>query len=123
MDGFRRSWAIGAIAVVAIGAAGWITLKKVRTLEAATAWVHHSQDVRLALEHAVSTLKDTETSTRGYMVGRTELFLPLYDQSLEQLQIDLADLRKLVADNAEQAPRVAELARLMEARLAPLKAA
>jgi PAS domain S-box-containing protein len=123
MDGFRRSWVIGAIAVVAIGVAGWITLDKVHTLEASTGWVRHSQDVRLALERALSTLKDVETSTRGYIVTRDGTFLPRYERSLQELDVDLAALRRLVADSPAQSARVQELERRMRARLAPLQGA
>ena len=70
----RRGWAIGVIAVAAIVAAGWITLVKIQTLDAAAGWVSHSQDVRLALERALSTLKDTETSTRGFIVTHAPIF-------------------------------------------------
>ncbi len=79
----RRGWAIGVIAVAVIGAAGWITLVKVRTLDAAAGWVRHSQDVRLALERSLSTLKDTETCSRGYTVTRSEVFLPSFQASLQ----------------------------------------
>jgi PAS domain S-box-containing protein len=123
MDGFRRSWVIGAIAMVAIGVAGWITLDKVRTLEASTDWVRHSQDVRLALEHALSTLKDVETNTRGYIVARDGTFLPRYESSLRELDVDLAALRRLVADSPAQSARVQELERRMRVRLAPLQGA
>jgi PAS domain S-box-containing protein len=123
MDGFRRSWVIGAIAAVAIGVAGWITLDKVDTLEASTQWVHHSQDVRLALERTLSTLKDAETSSRGYIVTRDESFIPLYDDARRQLETDRGELRALVADNSGQTERVEELERRIRARIAPLQGA
>ncbi len=123
MAGLRRGWAIGMIAVVAIVAAGWITLVKVQTLDAAAGWVRHSQDVRLALERALSTLKDTETSTRGYIVTRSEVFIPTFQASLKQLDLDLADLHRLLRDDPKQAERARELERLMRVRLTPLQGA
>jgi len=121
MDGFRRSWLIGAIAVVAIGVAGWITLSKLETLQASTSWALHSQDVRLALEHTLSTLKDAETSARGYIVTRENAFLPDYDASIRQLDVELDHLHRLVADSASQTAGVHELDRKMRARLVPLR--
>ena len=123
MDGFRRSWLIGAIAVLAIGVAGWITLDKIHTLGASTSWVHHSQDVRLALERVLSTLKDAETNSRGYVITRDPTFVPPYENTIRRLDADLAELRVLVADNFVQAPRVKELERRMRVRLEPLQRA
>ena len=123
MDGIRRSWAIGALAAVAIGAAGWITLVKVQTLDAATGWVRHTQDVRLALERALSTLKDTESSTRGYIVTRNDIFLPAYEDALKRLDTDLESVTRLVANDPLQTARAQELIRLTKARLDPLRAA
>jgi PAS domain S-box-containing protein len=123
MAGLRRGWAIGTIAIIAIVAAGWITLVKVQTLDAAADWVRHSQDVRLALERVLSTLKDTETSARGYIVTRSDVYIPTLEASLKQLDIDLAHLRQLLREDARQADRARELERLMRLRLQPLEVA
>jgi PAS domain S-box-containing protein len=123
MDGIRRSWVIGAAAIAALVAAGWVTLEQVRTLDAAAGEVRRSQDVRLAIERALSTLKDAETSTRGYANTRSDVFLPLFEGAAQQLTADLERVTTLVADNPAQLERAQELTRLAEARMAPLRTA
>ncbi len=54
MDATRRGWAIGAVAFVAIAVAGWVTLSKIETLHASSEYVRHTENVRLALERALS---------------------------------------------------------------------
>src|SRR5690242_11039661 len=121
MDVTRRGWAIGAVAFVAIAVAGWVTLTKIQTLNAAAAFVQHTESVRLALERALSTLKDAETGTRGYIVTRNEVVLGPYFDAMNRLDSELDQLTALVADNPERSAEAQELKRLMNGRLAPLQ--
>lgn len=123
MDATRRGWAIGAVAFVAIAVAGWVTLAKIETLHASSGYVLHTENVRLALERAFSTLKDAETGTRGYIVTRDEIVLAPYFEAMKRLDSELLMLASLVADNPERAAEVQELTRLMKQRLAPLQVA
>ena len=123
MDATRRGWAIGAVAFVAIAVAGWVTLSKIETLNAAAAYVQHTEHVQLALERALSTLKDAETGTRGYIVTRNEIVLVPYFDAMKRLDSELDALTSLVADNPERVAEAQELKRRMMARLTPLKSA
>lgn len=121
MEVVRRSWLLGAVAMVAIGSAGWVTHAKIRTLDSAAGWVRHTDEVRLALERALSTLKDAETGTRGYIIARDDRLLAPHFEALQRLDSDLERIARLVADNAQQHARAEELRRLANARLQPLK--
>src|SRR5215471_18830358 len=123
MDASRRGWVIGAVAFVAIAVAGWVTLSKIQTLNAAAGFVQHTEQVQLALERALSTLKDAETGTRGYIVTRNEIVLGPYFDAMKRLDSELDRLTALVADNPEQVAGARELQRLMMARLTPLQGA
>src|ERR1044072_871923 len=123
MDATRRGWAIGAVAFVAIAIAGWVTLSKIETLHASSEYVQHTENVRLALERALSTLKDAETGTRGYIVTRNEVVLAPYLDAMKRLDSELPMLRPLVPDNPDQTAQARKLTRLMKERLAPLQAA
>jgi PAS domain S-box-containing protein len=123
MDATRRGWAIGAVAFVAIAVAGWVTLAKIETLHASSRYLLHTENVRLALERAFSTLKDAETGTRGYIVTREELVLTPYFEAMKRLDSELLMLASLVADDPERAAEGQELTRLMKARLVPLQVA
>ena len=123
MDATRRGWAIGAVAFLAIVVAGWVTLSKIETLNAAAGYVQHTERVQLALERALSTLKDAETGTRGYIVTRNEIVLGPYFDAMKRLDSELDYLTSLVADNPERTAEAQELKRRMMARLAPLQSA
>src|SRR3569833_1882639 len=120
MNATRRGWAIGAVAFVAIAVAGWVTLSKIETLHASSEYVQHTETVRLALERSLSTLKDAETGTRGYIVTRNEVVLGPYIDAMKRLDSELDQLTALVADNPERLAEAHELKRLMTARLQPL---
>src|SRR4051812_15760945 len=123
MDATRRGWTIAAVAFVVIAVAGWVTLSKIETLHASSEYVLHTQNVRLALERALSTLKDAETGTRGYVVTRNEVVLGPYFDAMKRLDSELEQLTRLVADNPERLAEAQELTRLMNARLKPLQGA
>jgi len=123
MDATRRGWAIGAVAFVAIAVAGWVTLSKIETLHASSEYVQHTENVRLALERALSTLKDAETGTRGYIVTRNEIVLGPYFDAMKRLDSELDYLTALVADDPQRVAEAQDLKRLVMARLAPLQAA
>jgi PAS domain S-box-containing protein len=123
MDATQRGWAIGAVACIAIAVAGWVTVSRIETLHASSEYVRHTEEVRLALERAFSTLKDAETSTRGYILTRNEAVLAPYVEAMERLDSELELLGSLVAEDPERSTEVRELRRLMAVRLAPLQAA
>ena len=123
MHATRSGWAIGAVAFVAIVIAGWVTLSKIETLNAAASYVRDTEHVQLALERAFSTLKDAETGTRGYIVTRNEIVLGPYFEAMKRLDSQLDYLAAQVGDDPERAAEARELKRLMMARLDPLQSA
>ena len=66
---------VGSIAVVAIGIAGWITLARIELLNAATGWVHHTEQVRFTLQGVVASLQTMESATRGFVITHDEEML------------------------------------------------
>ena len=123
MHATRSGWAIGTVAFVAIVIAGWVTLSKIETLNAAASYVRDTEHVQLALERAFSTLKDAETGTRGYIVTRNEIVLGPYFEAMKRLDSQLDYLAAQVGDDPERAAEARELKRLMMARLDPLQSA
>src|SRR3569833_874773 len=123
MNATRRGWAIGAVAFVALAIAGWVTLSKIETLHASSEYVQHTESVRLALERALSTLKDAETGTRGYVVTRNEVVLKPYFDAMNRLDSELDQLTTQKTNNPKQDADAQELKRLMNGRLAPLQGA
>ena len=108
---------VASIAVIAIAMAGWITFTRIQILNAAAGWVHHTEQVRFALQGILSSLQGVESATRGFVITRDENILQPSAPAQEQLESNLSSLRRLVADNAIQLARASELERLARSRL------
>ena len=79
--------------------------------------IRHSNSVLKKLEVVLSSIKDAETSQRGYQLTRDTIFLEPYNLSLRTLPTELSTLNILVKDNLAQSQRVDTLARLAEDQL------
>ncbi len=79
--------------------------------------IRHSNSVLKTLEIVLSSIKDAETSQRGYQLTRDTIFLEPFNQSLRTLPTELGTLDSLVIDNPAQSKRVDTLARLAENQL------
>ena len=108
---------VGLIAVVAIGIAGWITFARIELLNAATGWVHHTEQVRFTLQGILASLQTMESATRGFVITRDEEILRPSIEARQHVEADLRSLMGLVVDNATQLARARELERLARARL------
>jgi CheY-like chemotaxis protein/CHASE3 domain sensor protein len=84
--------------------------------EAASA-VSHTMKVREQLQAVVSTLKDAETSQRGFLLTGTESYLSPYNQARAALPGEIAKLRELLADNPDQLQRLAQVERVVGDKL------
>ncbi len=80
--------------------------------------IRHSNRVLKTLEIVLSSIKDAETSQRGYQLTRDTTFLKPYYESLQTLPAELSTLDTLVADNSAQSARVDTLESLTENQFA-----
>ena len=64
--------------------------------------IRHSNRVLKTLEVVLSSIKDAETSQRGYQLTRDTIFLEPFNQSLRTLPTELGTLNSLVKDNPAQ---------------------
>ncbi|WP_343653778.1 response regulator [Herbaspirillum sp.] len=87
--------------------------------EAANA-VSHTMRVREQLQSLVSTLKDAETSQRGFLLTGTETYLSPYNQARAALPGEIARLRELIADNPEQVNRLSQVERVVNDKMEEL---
>ncbi|HEY5915802.1 MAG TPA: CHASE3 domain-containing protein, partial [Chryseolinea sp.] len=79
--------------------------------------IRHSNQVLKTLETVLSSVKDAETSQRGYQLTRDTMFLEPYKLSSRTLPSELSKLNSLVKENPEQSKRVDTLALLTENQL------
>jgi PAS domain S-box-containing protein len=111
-EGAGRRW-LTTILVLLLPTLGGIY--SLWALGRASAWVKHTDEVRVALAELVSTLADAESGMRGYAVAGEATFLEPYDRAQSTWRTQLDRLRALTRDNPGQQERLDRLgARLQE---------
>jgi PAS domain S-box-containing protein len=92
------------------------------TIQAAAAaeWVEHTQEVRAALGSLYGSLAGAEVALRDYVLTAESPHRNEYERSIQDVRVQLGNLRRLTADNAEQRQNVETLAALVTARLAAM---
>jgi PAS domain S-box-containing protein len=103
-----------------VGVGGLIYSNERAELESERA-ERHSREVIQHLGELLSCLKDAETGQRGFIITGKPDYLGPYRASLAEITVDLADLRRLTADDPLQRQRLDALTPLVVARLADLK--
>jgi signal transduction histidine kinase len=83
--------------------------------------VQHTLEVEKKLSQLLSTIQEAETSNRGFLLSGDESYLQGYDSATGQLGNQFGEVKKLVADNAEQVRILSDLWPIIEGRLALLK--
>ncbi|WP_375244853.1 ATP-binding protein [Sphingomonas parapaucimobilis] len=108
--------AIGFLALlVAAGAAGYV----VRQTNRHSDWVVHTYRVESVLIEVRRLAEQQETARRGYMLAGTPAFLNSFERAHAELAPQVAELRRLTADNPRQNAPMA----MVTQRLAELDAA
>ncbi|MEO7109413.1 MAG: CHASE3 domain-containing protein [Polyangiaceae bacterium] len=85
-------------------------------LSSATAWVDHTNEVRLALAQLSNVLVDAETGQRGYLASGEKSFLDPYYAGVSSWRTSFDRLQALTNDNPSQGQRLTELERLIDDR-------
>ena len=115
---FGRKLAVGfAIAILTILLIGISGHRANSELIASDRWVTHTEEVRSTLAQVMSGMKDAETGQRGYLLTGDERFLEPYHKALAEVEKDVANARRLTADNPQQQQRLSALAPLIAERL------
>jgi CheY-like chemotaxis protein/CHASE3 domain sensor protein/nitrogen-specific signal transduction histidine kinase len=84
-------------------------------------WVSHTLAVKTRLASLLSSIKDAESSQRGYLLtGRPEYLEP-FESAIKTVPAELKALAELIADNAAQISRLAELDAVVREKLAELR--
>ena len=100
---------IGIPTVVAVGAE--------REVKSSFNWVTHTLEVERAVQALVSSLLETETGQRGFILTHREEYLEPYNAGRERVGQQMTDLRLLTSDNQSQQTRLEELQPLVREKL------
>jgi CHASE3 domain sensor protein len=85
------------------------------------AWVDHSRAVQIAIRQVLAALLDAESNHRAYLLTGGPQFLHGYVEAHDGLFRQIAELRRLTADNPSQQVRVDQFRAVMWAKVAFLE--
>lgn len=111
-------FAVAALTLLVIGISGY---RSTQHLIENDRWVSHTHEVRTDLADLISSLKDAETGTRGFVIAGDDAFLEPYRASLVDIARLTADLRRLTADNDTQQRRLNALQPQVDGKLVEMK--
>lgn len=94
---------------------GW-AIYSLSHLSNATAWMRHTDRVRVAIERLRTTILAGETGLRGYVVAGEPTFLAAYRDAALKWPSDLENVRRLTSDNPDQQARLHKLSQLLVQR-------
>ena len=113
--GFGQSWptlgrrAANILALASFGLvilAGLLAAVMVERVNSTADWVAHSLEVEGRASELLGKLQDLELAKRGFLLTRSDGFIPSYDEARTAIPQALAKLRSLVADSRDQTARV-----------------
>jgi CheY-like chemotaxis protein/CHASE3 domain sensor protein/putative methionine-R-sulfoxide reductase with GAF domain len=104
-----------AIAMLAVITLAYLSYQSLVERSESAGRLAHTNAVLERLESVQSTVKDLETGQRGFLLTGEEQFLEPYLAALTRLPAEFDQLRQLMADDAEQTTRLAELERVVQA--------
>ncbi|BBO31613.1 response regulator [Lacipirellula parvula] len=101
---------------------GLISYINTRTLDQDATLVRHTHEVLTALDDVLSLLRDAETGQRGYVITGDESYLAPYTNATDRVDLRLADVARLTADNPNQQARLPRLKGQISTKLDELAA-
>jgi PAS domain S-box-containing protein len=121
---FKMRWGLNAaltLAIIVLGAVGWISYRNMKAGTEADTWVVHTHVVIEGLGGLLSSIRDAGAGCREYILSGDQRYLQSYQSSVTAVGKHLNSLRDLTADNPRQQQRLAALSPLIDARLAELR--
>ena len=108
------------ISVLVLIAAGVAAYLSVRTLSDASDQLVRSKDISIALEQALSSLRDAETGQRGYLLTGRPAYLAPYAAAVATVNQQLDTIRSLSVSDADARTRFEEIEQLARAKMEEL---
>ena len=121
---FGRKLGVGfGLSVAMLLFVGAVAYRSIDALIEHNKRVTHTHLVLEKIATTLSLLKDAETGQRGFTITGDLAFLEPYEAAVGAIQAEIAELRRLTADNPRQHSRIDELDAAIRGKLAHLKQA
>jgi methyl-accepting chemotaxis protein len=109
------------LALLISGIVSVISYRSTNELLEVADWVTHTHKVLEGIAEVRSTVKDAETSQRGYIITGENRYLEPYQLAVRVVDRQIQDLKDLTADNRDQQRRLATLQTLAASKFSELK--
>ncbi len=109
------------LATLIVAANAWFAFRAVTALLTSEHWVEHTWQTANQVERIMSSAKDAETGTRGYLLTGEDKYLQPYQDALHDLPVELDRFHSLTSDNPSQQQRIAGMRAVIEQRLSLLQ--
>ena len=100
----------GFVSLLIIGLAAALSIRR---LQEHVAWVSHTYEAQLAIDHVRTLNEQVETRRRGYLLTRQPVYLGQYLDTSSELKAAVNDLARLTGDNETQAANILKLRQLL----------
>jgi CHASE3 domain sensor protein len=114
------SKAIAACGIIILLGIGMFSFRSTMREQQDRQWVTHTHQVLEKLQAVLIDITQCETGQRGYMLTGQEKYLAPYRAGLDQLHLDIKELRELTSDNPTQQDAIKQLESLITSRLTAL---
>jgi len=105
----RQAFAIFAAMAVLVLAIGALSFFTTRSFESASSKVEHSHEVFAQIDRTFIDVQDAETGERGFVITGDATYLAPYTAAIARVGSDLATLRSVIGNDAEQLQRLDKL--------------
>ena len=110
-----------AVALAAVVTIAFLAKYAIESQANAAEWVNHTFAVKARIASLLSSVKDAETSQRGYLLTGDPAYLEPFESAAKTLPGELKALAELTVDNAAQHSRMAELDSVVREKLAEVR--
>ncbi|MDB5437963.1 MAG: multi-sensor hybrid histidine kinase, partial [Caulobacteraceae bacterium] len=100
---------------------GAVSYYNIKVLRDDNQKIIHSHDVILALDELLSTVQDTETGQRGFLLTGADRYLEPYNAAVSDVAARTDAVAALTRDNPDQQANLVQLKSHIDAKLAELK--
>jgi signal transduction histidine kinase len=109
------------VATVVVALNAWFAFRAVASLLESDYWVEHTWRTLSQVERIMSSAKDAETGSRGYLITGDDDYLQPYYSATRDLPTEINQFQALTSDNPSQQHRISEMRAIVEQRLALLQ--
>src|SRR5882757_1702791 len=109
------------LALLVVSFNAWLAFRSIKVLLDDEELVQHTWQVINQVEGIMSSAKDAETGSRGFLISGDDAYLEPYSSALKELPEEIKTFQSLTSDNPVQQARIVEMRAVLDQRLTLLQ--